>query len=91
MLGFFSMADRRKRLHRELMDEPRAGAPDLLETVIPTSAEVERMGAHRAALVDFAPRSRAARAYADLWARDPRAPRGVTGRARSGAAGITLI
>ena len=44
MLGFFSMADRRKRLHRELMDEPR-GEHDILETVIPTSADVERMGA----------------------------------------------
>ena len=40
---------------------------DVLETVIPTSADVERMGAERAAVGDFAPRSRAARAYADLW------------------------
>ena len=66
MLGFFSMADRRKKLHRELMEE-LAREHDLLETVIPNSADVERMGAQRAALVDFAPRSRAARAYADLW------------------------
>jgi cellulose biosynthesis protein BcsQ len=66
VLGFFSMADRRKRLHRQLMDE-LASEHDVLETVIPTSADVERMGAERAALVDFAPRSRAARAYADLW------------------------
>ena len=66
VLGFFSMADRRKKLHREIMDE-LAGEHDVLETIIPTSADVERMGAQRAALVDFAPRSRAARAYADLW------------------------
>jgi chromosome partitioning protein len=66
ILGFFSMADRRKKLHRELMDS-LATEYDVLETVIPNSAEVERMGAHRAALVDFAPKSRAARAYADLW------------------------
>jgi chromosome partitioning protein len=66
VLGFFSMADRRKKLHRELMIE-LAREHDLLETVIPTSADVERMGAERAALVDFAPRSRAARAYAELW------------------------
>jgi cellulose biosynthesis protein BcsQ len=65
VLGFFSMADRRKRLHREVMDELGG---EILQTVIPTSAEVERMGARRAALVDFAPRSAAARAYADLWA-----------------------
>jgi chromosome partitioning protein len=66
VLGFFSMADRRKKLHRELMDS-LSREYDILETVIPNSAEVERMGAKRAALVDFAPNSRAARAYADLW------------------------
>jgi chromosome partitioning protein len=66
VLGFFSMADRRKKLHRELMAE-LANEHDLLETVIPNSADVERMGSRRAALVDFAPRSRAARAYTDLW------------------------
>jgi chromosome partitioning protein len=66
VLGFFSMADRRKKLHRQIMDE-LAGEHDVLETVIPNSADVERMGSERAALVDFAPRSRAARAYADLW------------------------
>ena len=75
VLGFFSMADRRKKLHRELMAE-LANEHDLLETVIPNSADVERMGARRAALVDFAPRSRAARAYTDLWARD----QGASGR-----------
>jgi chromosome partitioning protein len=66
VLGFFSMADRRKRLHREVMSSISAGFP-VLETVIPNSADVERMGAQRAALVDYAPKSRAARAYADLW------------------------
>jgi cellulose biosynthesis protein BcsQ len=66
VLGFFSMADRRKKLHRELMHE-LSREHDLLDTIIPASADVERMGAERAALVDFAPRSRAARAYADLW------------------------
>jgi chromosome partitioning protein len=67
VLGFFSMADRRKKLHRELMDE-LSSAYDILETVIPNSADVERMGSQRAAIVDFAPKSRAGRAYADLWA-----------------------
>ena len=66
VLGFFSMADRRKKLHRQIMDE-LASEHDVLETIIPASADVERMGAERAALVDFAPRSRAAVAYADLW------------------------
>ena len=47
VLGFFSMADRRKKLHRELMDS-LAAEHDILETVIPNSADVERMGAQRA-------------------------------------------
>jgi len=66
VLGFFSMADRRKKLHRELMAE-LSSEHDVLETVIPSSADVERMGARRAALTEYAPRSKAARAYADLW------------------------
>src|SRR5690349_21026913 len=37
VLGFFSMADRRKKLHRELMDE-LSTQHDVLDTVIPNSA-----------------------------------------------------
>ena len=74
------MADRRKRLHRELMDSLRA-EHDILETVIPTSADVERMGAHRAALVDFAPQEpRRARLRGPLG-RGPRAIESVGGGA----------
>jgi chromosome partitioning protein len=66
VLGFFSMADRRKKLHRELMEE-LGKEHDVLETVIPTSADIERMGVRRAAVTDFAPRSAAALAYTSLW------------------------
>jgi chromosome partitioning protein len=68
VMAFFSMVDPRKRLHRDVMaqlrDEQRGA---LLETVIPMAADVERMGAQRRPIADFAPRSRAARAYASLW------------------------
>jgi cellulose biosynthesis protein BcsQ len=67
VLGFFSMAEPRKRLHRELMDECRAAHPDLLETVIPSASDVERMGVHRLPVGAFAGSSRAAAAYASLW------------------------
>ena len=67
VLGFFSMAEPRKRLHRELMDECRAAHPDLLETVIPSASDVERMGVHRLPVGAFARSSRAATAYASLW------------------------
>lgn len=67
VLVFFSMVDRRKRLHREVMERLRAERDDVLATPIPAAADVERMGARRAILDDFAPRGRAALAYADLW------------------------
>jgi cellulose biosynthesis protein BcsQ len=67
ILGFFSMVDRRKRLHRELVESARGKRRPVLEGAIPASTDVERMGVHRAALVTFAPRSVAARAYVGLW------------------------
>lgn len=66
VLPFFSMVDRRKRLHRELVEAMRPVVPGLLRTTIPNATEIERMGVHRAPVVDFAPRSGAARAYGAL-------------------------
>jgi len=67
VLAFFSMVDRRKRLHREVMDRLRAERDDVLEAAIPASVEVERMGEERDAIASFAPRGRAAPAYEALW------------------------
>jgi chromosome partitioning protein len=64
VLAFFSMVDRRKRLHREVMEQLNDGT---LATAIPNAADVERMGQHRTAIAEFAPGSRAARAYEALW------------------------
>ena len=66
VLAFFSMFDRRKRLHREVMDDlwEKNG---VLRSAIPAAADVERMGLKRTAVAEFAPRSRAARAYEELW------------------------
>ena len=47
VLAFFSMVDVRKRMHREVMERLRAAHGSMLETAIPASAEVERMGAER--------------------------------------------
>lgn len=65
---FLSMVDRRKRLHRELVEELAATREELLTTVVPAASDVERMGTSRQPVTAFAPRSRAARAYRDLWA-----------------------
>ena len=63
LLPFFSMVDRRRRLHRDVIAALRAEREDVLEAAIPLSAEVERMGSERAVLG----RGRAGAAYAALW------------------------
>ena len=68
LLAFLSMVDGRKRLHRDLTESLRADHPEVLRAGIPTASDVERMGAHRTVIEQFAPRSRAAQAYRDLWA-----------------------
>jgi len=67
ILGFFSMVDRHRRLHRRFMSEFREAHPDLLETVIGTASDVERMGVERGPVGAFARGSRSARAYESLW------------------------
>jgi cellulose biosynthesis protein BcsQ len=66
ILGFFSMVDGRKRLHREIM-ESLSSEQDVLSTAIPTASDVERMGVHRTVVDRSAPRRSAARAYRALW------------------------
>jgi chromosome partitioning protein len=68
ILAFFSMVDGRKRLHREVIDELRSRWVDVLDTEIPASAEIERMGLRREVVVSYAARGRAATAYRSLWA-----------------------
>ena len=67
VLAFFSMYDRRKRLHREVMDDLWGEGGGMLHAAIPAAADVERMGVRRTAVAEFAPRSRAAQAYEELW------------------------
>jgi len=67
LLTFFSMADGRKRMHREVMQDMASQYPEMLHTAVPFAADVERMGAHRMVLEEFSPRGRAAKAYRQLW------------------------
>ncbi|HET9076540.1 MAG TPA: AAA family ATPase [Acidimicrobiales bacterium] len=67
IVAFFSMVDRRKRLHRDLVDQLPAVYAGIVAAAIPAAADVERMGGQREPLQMFAPRSAAARAYARLW------------------------
>jgi chromosome partitioning protein len=67
VLAFFSMVDRRKRLHREIAEQLPAERPDIAATAIPALSLIEQMSVRRAPVPAFAPRSRAARCYAGLW------------------------
>lgn len=67
LMPFFSMVDRRRLLHRQVVTEFMRAHPELLRIYIPYAAEVERMGTHRAPLGVFAPSSGPAQAFAALW------------------------
>jgi cellulose biosynthesis protein BcsQ len=67
LLAFFSMVDGRKRLHKEVMERLQLEHRWILGARIPAASEVERMGSERSVLAEFAPRSRAALAYEELW------------------------
>ena len=65
--AFFSMVDRRKRLHLDIIKDLQAERPGVAATPIPSLSMIERMSVERAPVTAFAPRSVAARAYRDLW------------------------
>ncbi len=67
VFSFYSMVDRRKRLHQDVMASPGDPRCSVLNTTIPYATEVERMGLERRPVTDYAPRSTAARAYEALW------------------------
>lgn len=64
-VAFYSMVDRRKAQHRQLVDTRHDGR--FLFTTIPYASDIERMAERRAPVAEFAPRSVAAAAYEALW------------------------
>ena len=68
LLAFFSMIDRRKRLHLDIAARLPAERGDVAAATIPALSLIERMAAERAPVAAFAPRSRAAQCYRLLWA-----------------------
>ena len=65
--AFFSMVDRRKRLHLDVVRELPAQHGGFMETSVPVDSVVERMGLTRRPVVESHPSSRAALAYRMLW------------------------
>lgn len=64
---FFSLVDRRKRLHKDMVDEPPEEMHPPLEAWIGYTSQVEKMGEARAPVGAFAPGSRGARQFHELW------------------------
>jgi cellulose biosynthesis protein BcsQ len=69
LVAFFSMVDRRKRLHGEVISSvPRDGGVRIARTEIPNLSIIEQMVERQAPVTAFAPTSRAALLYERLWA-----------------------
>jgi len=67
VLAFFSMVDRRRKLHGQIIGDLRAERPEVLASEIPSSTVFEQMGVRRLPVECFAPASAAAAAYRALW------------------------
>lgn len=63
---FFSMVQKRNKMHREIMHDLPALHPGFLNSAIPFSVDVERMGVRREPLLAYSSVSEAARAYRAL-------------------------
>ena len=64
---FFSMVDRHKKMHKELMAAVAGEFDGILQSPIPYLAQIEKMGIHREPVVAFAPRSVPSKSYQNLW------------------------
>lgn len=67
LMTFFSMVDRRKTMHKLIVDRPPALDTQILGSHIPYAADVERMGTKRQPLTAYAKSTPAAKAYRKLW------------------------
>lgn len=63
---FFSMVERRKKMHQQMM-QAMGGKQGVLTALIPHCADIERMGLYRQPVMAELPSSMAAQAYRALW------------------------
>jgi cellulose biosynthesis protein BcsQ len=65
--SFFSMVDRHKKMHRELMTTVSKAFNGVLQSFIPYLAQIEKMGIYREPVAVSSPGSVASRSYQNLW------------------------
>ena len=66
IMTFFTLVEKKKKMHRDILKEYRH-APGFLSQTIPCNCEVEKMGFYRAPLNAVMPNALAAKAYLSLW------------------------
>jgi cellulose biosynthesis protein BcsQ len=67
LCGYFSMLDRRRKLHREILSSLPTERPQMSAIAIPSASVVEQMAVRRSPVAAFAPHSPAALAFKELW------------------------
>ncbi len=67
LMPFFSMADRRKKMHRDIMEHLKDSHADMLTAAIPYASDIERMGLERMPLPAYVKKSPSTLAYQALW------------------------
>jgi len=67
LMPFFSMVEKRKLMHREIIKQFSGQGERIMQNVIPYSSLVERMGIYREPVVSYRPGLPASQAYKALW------------------------
>jgi cellulose biosynthesis protein BcsQ len=67
--SFFSMVDRHKKMHRELMATVSTAFNGVLQSFIPYLAQIEKMGIFREPVAVSSPESVASKSYQNLWSK----------------------
>jgi cellulose biosynthesis protein BcsQ len=67
LIPFFSMVDRRKKMHLDIIAHLSESYPNTLNTAIPYASDIERMGVEQCPLGVYSHNSRSMTAYNQLW------------------------
>ncbi len=67
LIPFYSMVEKRKIMHREILKTPQTNELKFFESYIPYNADIEKMGVYRQPTTHFSKNSTATNAYLDLW------------------------
>ena len=67
IVPFFSMVQKSKNLHKDTMVTLRKKYKNVLQSFIPFSTDIEKMGLYRAPVLTYSGRKSAANAYDEIW------------------------